>query len=173
MFDFAWSELMLIGLVALIVIGPKDLPRVLRTAGKWVSQARAVAREFQGSIDQMIRESELEDVRREVEKVASTDIGHQIEKSIDPTGELQGALTPPELTDGTPPPALTPSELTDGTTPVPTPSELAAPANGAMAALEPPAATPEAEAVPETPSSAVADAVPAPEAAPEKTKTPA
>jgi sec-independent protein translocase protein TatB len=157
MFDFAWSELMLIGIVALIVIGPKDLPRVLRTAGKWVSQARAVAREFQGSIDQMIRESELEDVRREVEKVASTDIGHQIEKSIDPQGELQNALTPPEFTDGT--------------TPAPPPPEAAAPANGAIEALEPPAATPEAEAAPETVSAP--DVVPTPEAAPEKTKTPA
>jgi sec-independent protein translocase protein TatB len=158
MFDFAWSELMLIGIVALIVIGPKDLPRVLRTAGKWVSQARAVAREFQGSIDQMIRESELEDVRREVEKVASTDIGHQIEKSIDPKGELQGALTPPEFTDGT--------------TPALAPPEPAASANGAIEALEPPAATPEIETSPETASTAP-DAVPAPEAVPEKTKTPA
>lgn len=159
MFDFAWSELMLIGLVALIVIGPKDLPRVLRTAGKWVSQARAVAREFQGSIDQMIRESELEDVRREVEKVASTDIGHQIEKSIDPEGELQGALTPPEFTDGT--------------TPTLTPPEPATSANGAIEALEPPAATPEIETPPETTSTVVPETVPAPEAVPEKTKTPA
>lgn len=159
MFDFAWSELMLIGLVALIVIGPKDLPRVLRTAGKWVSQARAVAREFQGSIDQMIRESELEDVRREVEKVASTDIGHEIEKSIDPKGELQSALTPPELTDGT--------------TPAPAPAEPAPPANGAIEALEPPAAPPEVEASAEPAGAGTPDPVPAPEAAAEKTKTPA
>jgi sec-independent protein translocase protein TatB len=99
MFDFSWSELLLIALVALVVIGPKDLPRVLRAAGKWAAKARTVAREFQSSIDQMIRESELEEVRKEVEKVASTDIGHEIEQSIDPKGELQASLQPTQLAD--------------------------------------------------------------------------
>jgi len=99
MFDFSWSELLVIALVALVVIGPKDLPRVLRAAGKWAAKARTVAREFQSSIDQMIRESELEEVRKEVEKVAATDIGHEIEQSVDPKGELSGSLRPPELPD--------------------------------------------------------------------------
>ena len=45
------------------MIGPKDLPRVMRTAGAWVRKARAVAREFQGSLEQMVREAELEDVK--------------------------------------------------------------------------------------------------------------
>jgi sec-independent protein translocase protein TatB len=58
MFDFAWSELALIAVVALVVIGPKDLPRVLKVVGYWVRKARGVAREFQGSIDQMIREDD-------------------------------------------------------------------------------------------------------------------
>ena len=53
MFDLAWSHLLLIGVVALLVIGPKDLPRVLRTVGLWVGRARSVAREFQGSLDQI------------------------------------------------------------------------------------------------------------------------
>lgn len=159
MFDFAWSELMLIGIVALIVIGPKDLPRVLRMAGKWVRQARAVAREFQGSVEQMIRESELDEVRREVEKVATTDIGQEIENSIDPKGELQSALAPPELTDGTTTPAPAP------------PPETPAAANGAIEAIEPPSPAPEASA--EIPSEGAAEPAPVPEAAPpEKTKTP-
>ena len=59
MFDFAWSELALIAVVALVVIGPKDLPRVLKTVGKWVRKARAIAREFQGSLEQMVNEAEL------------------------------------------------------------------------------------------------------------------
>lgn len=105
MFDFSWSELLLIALVALVVIGPKDLPKVLRTAGKWAGKARAVANEFRSSIDQMIRESELEEVRKEVEKVAATDIGHEIEQSVDPKGELQASLQPPELTDAVTDPA--------------------------------------------------------------------
>jgi sec-independent protein translocase protein TatB len=99
MFDFAWSEILVIGVVALVVIGPKDLPKVLRAAGKWAGKARAIAREFQGSIEQMIRESELEEMKKEVEKVAATDIGHEIEKSVDPGGELQTAIAPPELGD--------------------------------------------------------------------------
>ena len=105
MFDFSWSELLVIALVALVVIGPKDLPKVLRAAGKWAAKARSVAREFQSSIDQMIRESELDEVRKEVEKVASTDIGHEIEQSIDPKGELQASLQPTQLTDGVEKPA--------------------------------------------------------------------
>jgi sec-independent protein translocase protein TatB len=105
MFDFAWSEILVIALVALVVIGPKDLPRVLRAAGKWAAKARAVAAEFRSSIDQMIRESELEEVRKEVEKVASTDIGHEIEKSVDPKGELNASLQPPDLADAVNDPA--------------------------------------------------------------------
>ena len=54
--DFGWSELMLIGVVALIVIGPRDLPKALRVAGFWVRKARTLSREFQSSIEQMVRE---------------------------------------------------------------------------------------------------------------------
>ena len=157
MFDFAWSELMLIGIVALIVIGPKDLPRVLRMAGKWVSQARAVAREFQGSLEQMIRESELDDVRREVEKVATTDIGQHIEKSIDPSGELQSALAPPELTDGTTMPSTNGAAVA---------IEPPAPASETLPAETPPTETPPTEAKPAE-TSAIAE----PEAPPQKTGT--
>jgi sec-independent protein translocase protein TatB len=92
MFDFAWSEIMVIALVALVVIGPKDLPRVLRTLGKWASKARVVAREFQSSVEQMIRESELEETRKEIEKTVSVDVGKEIEHTIDPKGEMTAAL---------------------------------------------------------------------------------
>ena len=64
MFDLEWSKLALIAVVALVVIGPKDLPRVLRMVGQWVQRARSIAREFQGSLEQMMRESELEEVKR-------------------------------------------------------------------------------------------------------------
>ena len=56
MFDIAWSELGVIAVVALIVIGPKDLPKVLRTIGQWTAKARSMAREFQSGIDDMVRE---------------------------------------------------------------------------------------------------------------------
>src|SRR5476649_1647608 len=67
MFDFGWSELAVIAVVALVVIGPKDLPRVLRTVGYWMRKVRTIATEFQTSIEQMAREAELDDLRKQVE----------------------------------------------------------------------------------------------------------
>lgn len=97
MFDFAWSELALIAVVALVVIGPKDLPRVLRTVGQWVQRARAIAREFQGSLDQMVREAELDDMKRQFDKATSFDVEREINQAIDPGGELQRSLSDPIL----------------------------------------------------------------------------
>jgi sec-independent protein translocase protein TatB len=128
MFDFSWSELALIGVVALVVIGPKDLPRVMRTVGLWVGKARAIAREFQSSLDQMIRESELEEMRKSVERASNVNLAREIERAIDPAGELQKGLEPPSP----PPPAVT-------TTPEPAPTPIAAPEPPAPDAAAPPA----------------------------------
>ncbi len=59
MLDIGWSEMAVIALLALVIIGPKDLPRVMRTMGKWAHKARSVSREFQSGIDDMIREAAL------------------------------------------------------------------------------------------------------------------
>ncbi|HKT19703.1 MAG TPA: Sec-independent protein translocase protein TatB [Stellaceae bacterium] len=99
MFDFAWSELALIAVVALIVIGPKDLPRVMRIVGQWVQRARAIAREFQGSIDQMVREAELDEIKRNLDRASSFDVEHEIRQAVDPGGELQRSLNEPVLTN--------------------------------------------------------------------------
>ena len=64
MFDIAPTELLSVALVALVVIGPKDLPRVMRTVGYWVGRARGMARHFRSGIDTMIRESELEEMEK-------------------------------------------------------------------------------------------------------------
>ncbi len=66
--DLSWTEMLVIGAVALVVIGPKQLPGALRTAGYWVRKARGLSREFQGSVEQMIREAELDEVRRDLKK---------------------------------------------------------------------------------------------------------
>jgi sec-independent protein translocase protein TatB len=97
MFDFSWTEIALIGGVALVVIGPKDLPRALRTAGIWVRKARSISREFQGTIEQMMREAELDEVKKTIEKATSFDVEKEIQKHIDPTGDLAEALKPPEM----------------------------------------------------------------------------
>jgi len=67
MFDIGWTELLLIAIIAIVCIGPKDLPIVLRTLGKMARKARGLAREFQASVEEVIRESELNDARKEIE----------------------------------------------------------------------------------------------------------
>jgi sec-independent protein translocase protein TatB len=64
MFDIGYSELLVIAIVALVVIGPKDLPRVMRTVGQWVGRARGMARHFRSGIDTMMREAELEEMEQ-------------------------------------------------------------------------------------------------------------
>jgi len=72
MLDMSWGEVMLIGGVALIVIGPKDLPKALRTVGQITSKLRRMAGEFQMQFNEAIREAELDDVRKEVDGIRDT-----------------------------------------------------------------------------------------------------
>ena len=88
MFDIGWQELFIIAVLAIIVVGPKDLPKALHTVTKWLRKARAVAREFQSGIDNMVRDSELDDVKRQLEGAADYDISKEIENTIDPTGAI-------------------------------------------------------------------------------------
>jgi sec-independent protein translocase protein TatB len=99
LFDLSWTEILLIGTVALVFIGPKDLPKALRVAGFWVRKARTLSREFQSSIDQMIREAELEEMRQDLKKAAEFDLNKEFHNTIDPTGSLAESLKPPELPD--------------------------------------------------------------------------
>jgi sec-independent protein translocase protein TatB len=96
-FDLGMSELLLIGVVALVVIGPKDLPKALRVAGFWVRKARTLSREFQSSVDQMIREAELEEMRQELKKASEINLETEFRNTIDPSGSLAESLKPPEL----------------------------------------------------------------------------
>lgn len=132
MLDIGWSELALIAVVALIVIGPKDLPYALRTVGAWVRKARLLTREFQNGIDDMIREAELEDVRKKALELKNANLARQVENTIDPTGSLRNAFDPsvdarreePAAT----PPAPRPAELPEAAgTPVEGPAQPALP----------------------------------------------
>ena len=71
MFDFSWSELLLIGVVALIFIGPKELPGVLRTLGQWMTKIRRMAGDFQNQFHDAMREAELADLKKEVDEMAA------------------------------------------------------------------------------------------------------
>lgn len=99
MFDIAWSELGIIAVVALVVIGPKDLPKVLRTVGQWTSKARSMAREFQSGIDDMVRESELDELRKAAKQVTDGSFQDQVKKSIDPDGALEKSFREPMIDD--------------------------------------------------------------------------
>jgi sec-independent protein translocase protein TatB len=94
MFDIGWDEMALIAVVSLIVIGPKDLPTVLRQVGRWTRKAREMASDFQRGMDDMVRESELDDLKKQVSRVAEQPnlLREEIDKAIDPTGEMAKAL---------------------------------------------------------------------------------
>ena len=72
MFDIGWSELVVIGVVALIAIGPKELPGVLRMVGQWMGKARSMAAEFQGQFQEAMREAEMADLKKQVDDMAAT-----------------------------------------------------------------------------------------------------
>lgn len=101
MFDIGWSEMLVIALLTLIVIGPKELPRVMRTVGQWVRKAQSLAREFQRGIDEMAREADLEDAKKLLDGGRSlANPKKLVMDTLDPTGsvedearDLQSAMT--------------------------------------------------------------------------------
>lgn len=92
MLDIGWTEIAVIVVVALIVIGPKDLPYALKSVAGWIRKARMLTREFQGHIDDMIREADLEDVRKKAVELKNLNVAKQVENTIDPTGSLRTAF---------------------------------------------------------------------------------
>ena len=88
MFDIGWSEMAVIALIALIVIGPKDLPRAMKTAAQWMRKARSLTREFQSGIDEMVREAELDDARKALEATRHGNLQRTIANAVDPEGEM-------------------------------------------------------------------------------------
>ena len=108
MFDIGWPELFIVALITMIVVGPKELPRVLRTVTLWIRKIRAMARDFQDGIDDLAREADLDDMRKQIEGSADLDIDDDIEKTIDPTGELTESVR--EIDDALgEPPAIDPA----------------------------------------------------------------
>lgn len=112
MFDIGWDELLIIAIVALVVIGPKDLPHAFRIAGRWMARARTMAREFQSHVDDLMRESELDDIRREISDVPRPQIMDEIDSELmsgqNPARPLaQDPLKP--VVPGTVPPATAPA----------------------------------------------------------------
>jgi sec-independent protein translocase protein TatB len=89
MFDFSWSQIMLIGVVALILIGPKDLPIALRAISNLVKKARAMASEFHTHVDDLMKDADLKDVRDQFKGIRNFDIRSEIEKAVDPDRSIR------------------------------------------------------------------------------------
>ena len=92
MFDIGWPELFLIAVVVLLVVGPKELPKVLRNVGTWINKAKVVTREFRTHVDDMIRESELEEVREEINTAGQMNLEAVTENTIGLQDEIQDAV---------------------------------------------------------------------------------
>ena len=87
MFGIDSPELLVIAIVALVVIGPKELPNLLRSWGKWMAKMRGMASEFRGHVDEMVRQSELDDVKKQLDAVPGLDL-----QSLDPTKQIKSMI---------------------------------------------------------------------------------
>ena len=92
MFDIGWQELFIVGVLALLVVGPRDLPRTLRTVMGYVRKAKGLAREFQNGIDEVAKEVELDDIRKEANRIGQMDLEEEVKVIVDPLGTLNQGL---------------------------------------------------------------------------------
>lgn len=100
MFDIGWAEMAVIGVIALIVIGPRDLPRTLYTLGRWAGKARGLLRDLQQGMEDIAREAELEDMKKKFDATRKLDVRREIGNAIDPDGQMAKALDPTANSDG-------------------------------------------------------------------------
>ena len=162
MFDISWSEFLLIGILALIVIGPKELPAVMRTLGQWTRKVRGMASEFQNQFQEAMREAEMADLKKQVDDMAHdvTDIdplkgvrddienvGSDVQRSLSSTTEQSSTEQTAALPTGETEPMLplaAPTPASSDAVPAPpneavaTPAASAAPDSSAPLPAEPP-----------------------------------
>ncbi len=89
MFDFAWSEMAVIAAVALVLIGPKDMPIAIRSITGMIKKARRMAGEFQTHVDEMLREANLDEVKNSINDIRNFDLKTEMERTVDPDGTLR------------------------------------------------------------------------------------
>lgn len=109
MFDFAWSEIALIGVVALIAIGPKDMPVAIKGITDTIKKLRRMAGEFQHHVDDMMKEADLGDVKSSIDELRSLNIRKTVQRTIDPEGTLAKAFEDPFIERKVPPVMTGPS----------------------------------------------------------------
>ena len=151
MFDIGWGELLVIGIVALVAIGPKELPGALRTLGQWMGKLRRMASEFQNQFQEAMREAEMADLKKQVDDLTSQ---AQSYTNFDPIGDvrkefesaqqqIEGAITATPPADAASTPAATEPAAPPAVEPAATPPVEAAtaPSSGASAGAAPEPAT--------------------------------
>ncbi|MBB3929193.1 sec-independent protein translocase protein TatB [Kaistia hirudinis] len=152
MFDIGWSEILVIVVVAIVVVGPKDLPPMLRAAGRMVAKMRRTAGEFQSQFNEALREAELDGVKESIDQIRGLNPLNDIKKSLDP---IQAALSSPTpiakpAPEPVPPPAGQDAQpVSDGDISPAAPPALASPdSTAAPIETAPLASAPEAVPVP-------------------------
>ena len=131
MFDIGWSELLVIAVVALIAIGPKELPGVLRNVGHWMGKVRRMAADFQSQFQEAMREAEMEDLKKHADNLNSA--ASALSKPFDPTDYLGKLDTPSTAAD-------TPATTAEAPAAAPEAVGASAAADATSTSAEPPAA---------------------------------
>jgi sec-independent protein translocase protein TatB len=127
MFNLGWGELVVIGIVALIAIGPKELPTVLRTLGLWMGKVRRMANEFQGQFQEALREAEFADLKKHADDLSSSvtefsnidplaDVQKDVERTFEETPAVEAAPPATPAVEATSP---TPAALPEPAPPLP------------------------------------------------------
>ncbi len=147
MFDIGWQELIILMLIALIVVGPKDLPRIVRTAGQWMGKARGYARDFQRTIEEAADATEIDAVKKEIDE-ANKELANARRDVADGAGDVNKILSEDAFATGAkadgkangeaPPAAGETSGTAAGeSAPEPAPTQAAEASGGAEDAPEP------------------------------------
>lgn len=98
MFEIGWTEMVVVAIVALVAIGPKELPAILKTVGGWIARARSMAREFQSGVDEILREAEVEKYRQKAQDLALLHPETALQSMLDPKDQLRSLGADPLAT---------------------------------------------------------------------------
>jgi sec-independent protein translocase protein TatB len=167
MFDFSWSEIFVIGVVALVLIGPKDMPVAVRAIARVLKKMRRMAGEFQGHVDDMMRDADLGDVQSTLRDLRGMNVKGAINRFVDADGSVSRAFDDPFSKRGVPPvsPGGTPAagHTMTGVSSRPAAATQGVGSSGTAPAFIPPSCTPPRQPPPFVPPGAAAGAGPAAE----------
>jgi len=156
MFDLSWSHIGLFVVIALLVLGPKELPNAIRTGAELLRTGRKLAGEFRSGMGELMREAELEETRQSIKQAVTEGLDKTLMEHVDSTGELQTALESPAIeTAGEPAPSVAPDDSK--------PAELPGPPN--VVINDPPPAPPNSVVPPPPAEEAAQPSAPADKAA--------